>query len=234
MTVRSTAGEFPTPWRAVCAYGLLGAVLLLIVALPIATFWRGEPLTVETIDTLKLFEGQGVLAAFLLLWFFLRGRPPLRSFLYLPRGHWAARVAEGIGVGVFGWLVTMTAMIVLGIVARTAGTAPHAGFVELMVWLARRPLPLRLSLIGVAMVVEEAFFRGFLQSRVGLAIATLAFALSHVNYGSPIMGGGVLVIGWVLGRAFHRTQDLAVCAVAHGTFDAIQLLLILPLIASRM
>jgi membrane protease YdiL (CAAX protease family) len=234
VTNRSIAGEFPAPWRAACAYGLLGAVLLLIVALPIATFWRGEPLTVETIGPLTLFAGQGVLATFLLLWFLLRRRAPLRSFLHLPRGHWAARVTEGIRIGVFGWLVTMAAMAVLGIVARAAGIAPHEGFAALMVWMARRPLPLRLALIAVAMVVEEAFFRAFLQPRVGLPIATLCFALSHVNYGSPIMSGGVLVIGWVLGHTFLRTQDLAVCAVAHGTFDAIQLLLILPLIAARM
>jgi membrane protease YdiL (CAAX protease family) len=100
--------------------------------------------------------------------------------------------------------------------------------------MARRPILLRLALIGVAMSVEEAFFRAFLQPRFGLAIATVWFALSHLNYGSPLMGGGVLVIGWVLGRAFGRTSDLAVCAIAHGTFDAIQLLVILPLIAAHL
>jgi len=70
--------------------------------------------------------------------------------------------------------------------------------------------------------------------RIGIVLATCCFALGHVNYGSPAMGGGVFVIGWVLGRAFTRSDDLAVCAVAHGTFDAIQLLIVLPLVASQI
>jgi len=103
-----------------------------------------------------------------------------------------------------------------------------------MVWMARRPLTLRLGLIVTAMVVEEAFFRAFVQARVGIVLATLWFALGHMNYGSPTMGLGVLVIGVVLGRAYQRTEDIAICAIAHGTFDAIQLLVVLPLIAAHL
>jgi membrane protease YdiL (CAAX protease family) len=111
---------------------------------------------------------------------------------------------------------------------------PRPSFTDVVVWMAQRPLPLRVAVIVVAMVVEEAFFRGFLQPRFGIVTATLCFALGHVNYGSPIMGGGVFVIGLVLALAFRRYDDLAVCAVAHGVFDAIQLLIILPLIASQL
>ena len=84
------------------------------------------------------------------------------------------------------------------------------------------------------MVIEEAFFRAFLQPRFGLATATVSFALSHANYGSPVMGSGVLVIGLILGLTFRRHQDLAICALAHGTFDGIQLLIVLPFVASRL
>lgn len=228
------AREFASPWRAACAYVLLAVVLLLTTALPIATFWIDRPLTVAAIGPLQLFQGQAILAVFLAAWFLLQQRSDLRTFLHLPRGRWAPRIAEGIVVGVRGWLVTMTVMVVLGVVAQLAGVAPHEGFAELMVWMARRSIALRLALIVAAMVLEEAFFRGFLQPRIGLTLATLCFALSHVNYGSPTMGGGVFVIGWILGRAFQRSDDLAVCAVAHGTFDAIQLLVVLPLIAARV
>ena len=216
------AGEFPTAWRAACAYSLLVAVLALTVGLPIVSFWLDEPIAADTIQPLHLFTGQIVLAAFLALWFLCQDRADLRTFLHLPAGRWRERIVEGVRVGVLGWLVTMGAMVVLGTLAQAAGAQPKEGFADLMVWMAKRPLPLRLALIGAAMITEEAFFRSFLQSRFGIAIATTCFALSHVNYGSPAMGGGVFVIGLVLGRAFRRTDDLAVCAVAHGVFDAIQ------------
>jgi membrane protease YdiL (CAAX protease family) len=232
MNTRAVRAEFPTVWRAGCAYSLLAIVFVLTVAMPIAAYWGGQPLRADTMDLVGLFAGQGVLGAFLLLWFVLRRRTSVRSFLTLRTGGWTRRIAEGLRVGVIGWLSTMAVLIVLGTLVHPATIAPQPGFAQLMVWMARRPLALRLALIAAAMVVEEAFFRAFLQPRVGIVVATLWFAMSHMNYGSPTMGAGVLVIGAVLGRAYQRTGDLAVCAIAHGTFDAIQLLVVLPLLAS--
>lgn len=229
-----TVAEFATPWRAAVAYSLLAAVLLLTVVLPILVYWRGTSLAVDTLGPAGLFQGQLVLAAFLMGWFALQRRAGMRAFLHLPNGRWGRRIAEGLRVGVRGWLLTMAVMVVLGILAHAAGMQPNQGFADVMLWMARRPFALRAAVVAVAMVVEEAFFRAFLQPRVGLALATCCFALSHVNYGSPTMGGGVFVIGWILGRAFDRSDDLAVCAIAHGTFDAIQLLVVLPLVASQI
>jgi len=230
----AAAPEFTTPWRAAVAYGLFALVLLLTVALPIFTFWRGATLTVDTLGAGGLFQGQLVLAAFLLGWFLLQQRAGLRAFLHLRAGAWSRRMADGLWIGLRGWLITMVVMAALGIAAHGTGVQPNAGFADLILWMARRPFLLRVGVIVTAMIVEEAFFRAFLQPRVGLVLATLLFALSHVNYGSPTMGGGVFVIGWILGRAFTRTDDLATCAVAHGTFDAIQLLVVLPLVASQL
>jgi membrane protease YdiL (CAAX protease family) len=234
MTVATPIDVFSSRWRAALAYGLLAAVLTVTVALPIATAWRAAPIGVDALGPLNLFAGQMVLATFLLTWFALQGGRSWRAFFSVPSGHWIARIARGIRVGLLGWLITIVAMVVLSAIARGADVAPQEGFTDLVVWMARRPLALRVLVIGVAMVVEEAFFRAFLQPRFGIATATLCFALSHVNYGSPIMGGGVFVIGLVLGLAFRRYGDLVVCAVAHGVFDAIQLLVILPLVASRL
>jgi membrane protease YdiL (CAAX protease family) len=213
---------------------LLACVLLLTVALPILTFWRGMSLAVDTLGAGGLFQGQLVLAVFLLGWYALQRRVGIRAFLHLPSGRWGQRIGEGLRIGVRGWLLTMAVMVVLGILAHASGVQPNEGFADVMLWMARLPFALRAAVVAVAMVVEEAFFRAFLQPRIGLILATCCFALGHVNYGSPAMGGGVFVIGWILGRAFTRTDDLAVCAVAHGTFDAIQLLIVLPLVASQM
>jgi membrane protease YdiL (CAAX protease family) len=227
-------GEFSAPWRAVLASVLLAAVLTVTVALPIASAWRALPVRVDALNPVALFTGQGILAAFLAIWFALQDRMTARQFFHLPRGRVVPRIASGLLVGAIGWLVTIAAMGVLGVVTRGAHIEPQHGFVDVVIWLATRPAPLRVALIAVAMTVEEAFFRAFLQPRFGILTATLCFALAHVNYGSPIMGGGVLVIGSVLGWTFLRRDDLLVCVVAHGVFDAIQLLIVLPLIAARL
>ena len=226
--------EFAAPWRAVTAYLLLAAVLVVTVALPIASAWRGSSPRVEAPSPTGLFAAQAILAVFLLLWFALQDRLGAREFFHVPRGRWAARIVRGLLVGAAGWVVTIAAMAVLAVAARGAGVEPQRGFADVVVWLATRPLWLRLLLIGVAMVVEEAFFRAFLQPRVGLVAATLCFALAHVGYGSPIMAGGVVVIGTILGVTFRRHGDLVICAVAHGTFDAIQLLIVLPIVAAHL
>jgi membrane protease YdiL (CAAX protease family) len=230
----SRAAEFPVRTRAVVAYALLATVLMITVVAPIATIWWRQPITIARLDTLDLFFGQFLLALFLAAWFSLQDRAGVRAFLHLPAGNWPRRLRRGMAVGLAGWVCTLLAMAVLATLARSAGVEAKPGFSDLVVWMATRPLALRLTLIFVAMVVEEAFFRAFLQPRFGVVPATLCFALSHVSYGSPVMGGGVFVIGLVLARTFDRYKDLAVCAIAHGVFDGVQLLVVLPLVASHL
>ena len=226
--------EFRDRWRAVVAYALLGTVLAVIVVLPMVDAHDPAPTELSGPGLLLIFSGQLVLTAFLALWFWLQQRDDLRAFLALPAGPWWPRVRRGVRVGFSGWLVTLAAMSLLTGIAELAGLKPREGFTETILWLATRPLVFRVGLVAAAMTVEEAFFRAFLQRRIGLFAATACFAISHMNYGSPAMGGGVFVIGALLGLAFRRDRDLAVCIVGHGTFDAIQLLVVLPLIATRV
>jgi general stress protein CsbA len=85
-----------------------------------------------------------------------------------------------------------------------------------------------------AMTVEEAFFRGFLQKRVGLIASTILFALAHAGYAQPMLLIGVTVISLIIGvTAFYRTKNLVPGMIAHGVFDAVQLFVIIP-VAFRM
>ncbi len=226
--------EFSAPWRAALACTLLGAVLTLTVALPIASALRNVPIRVDASGPLELFAGQALLALFLAAWFALQDRSSAREFFHVPQHRWATRIATGVGVGVVGWVLTIASMSVFALAARGARVEPQQGFVDVVVWIATQPLLVRVALILAAMTIEEAFFRAFLQPRFGIVTATLCFALAHVNYGSPAMGAGVFVIGWILGSTFRRYDDVVVCAVAHGTFDAIQLLIVLPLVAAHL
>jgi len=78
------------------------------------------------------------------------------------------------------------------------------------------------------MTVEEGFFRGFLQPRVGLLVSSVLFAFAHFSYGLPSLAIGVFTISLLIGYTFDRTRSLVPCIVVHGVFDAIQLLVVLP------
>jgi membrane protease YdiL (CAAX protease family) len=234
MTTTEPTPEFHGRLRATLAYALLAGVLLVVVGFPVFAAWRGQPIASDQLSTLDLFSGQILLAAFLAAWFLLQQRVSLRAFMALPKGDWSRRVWMGLRLGLIGWLLTLAAMAILARLGGDAGRAPAAGFVDFITWMATRPFGLRLALVLSAMTVEEVFFRAFLQPRLGLALATLCFALGHVGYGSPTMGAGVLVIGLVLAVEFERHRDLATCVIAHGLFDGIQLLLVLPLVARHL
>jgi membrane protease YdiL (CAAX protease family) len=237
MIATGEVSEFPDRRRAALATALLLGVLAVTVGLPVLTAWRRTPVAIATLGIFDLFAIHIMLALFLTAWFVLQRRASARAFLALPAQPWGPRLVAGLKLGVLGWLLTVAAMVVLTLATKATETEPGAPpeeFVGFITWLARRPFGLRLALVLTAMTVEEAFFRAFLQPRIGIALATLAFALGHVGYGSPQMGAGVLVIGLVLALDFRRRGDLAVCAIAHGVFDAIQLLIVLPLAASQL
>jgi membrane protease YdiL (CAAX protease family) len=234
MTTTRTGPEFRDAWRAVLAYALLAGVLLVVVGVPLVTAWQGAPIHTESLGTLDLFAAHALLAVFLGIWFALQQRDGPRTFLALPRGEWPRRLGAGIRLGLAGWLLTLGTMATLALLTGSEEREPAPEFVEFVTWLVAQPLGLRVLLVVSAMTIEEAFFRAFLQPRAGIAVATGCFALGHVGYGSPMMGLGVLVIGLVLALAFRRRGDVAVCVVAHGVFDAVQLLVVLPLVAARL
>src|SRR5438045_3467298 len=85
-------------------------------------------------------------------------------------------------------------------------------------------------LVLSAMTIEEAFFRGWLQKRVGLIASTLLFALAHASLGQPFLLIGVTFISLVISFVFYRTKNLIPDIIAHGIFDAIQLFVTIPIV----
>jgi membrane protease YdiL (CAAX protease family) len=78
------------------------------------------------------------------------------------------------------------------------------------------------------MTVEEFHFRAFLQRRVGAVAASALFLLAHGGYGEPFLVVGLLAITVVLAVSFRKTGSAWAPIFAHGTFDAIQLFILLP------
>jgi membrane protease YdiL (CAAX protease family) len=58
--------------------------------------------------------------------------------------------------------------------------------------------------------------------------ASILFLVSHGGYGDPLFFFGLLAITAVLSATFEKTGSVVASMVAHGVFDAVQLLLVLP------
>jgi membrane protease YdiL (CAAX protease family) len=220
--------ELRSPARQVIGLLLWFLVLTLVVFLPVTGLQDGVDLDPETLWFPGLFLGHAAIAVFLFGWWKLRADVPLAGFLWVSARSLGEKIARGVLIGVAGWglTVTITGVAVGGLSDSAAATAAEVP--KVMIWMATLPLPEKLGIILAAMTVEEAFFRAFLQPRIGLALSSLLFALSHFSYGLPFLVIGVFCISLVLGVTFERAKDLTPCIVAHGVFDAVQLLIVLP------
>jgi membrane protease YdiL (CAAX protease family) len=237
---RLVVEPFPNPLRRGAALALLVLVLALASFAPLIAFDVVRPADegLSDIGFPSLFLGHALLAAFLLLWWVLAGRPrPLRFLhLRLERGHLASDLQLGAAGGAAAWAVTMAVMAVVGTAVgaiEPEAVAPAGGEIpEVVRWIVDRSVFQRSLLILSAAVVEEAFFRSFLQARCGIVISSLFFMASHGSYGLPLMLVGVFTVSLVLGWIFRARNNVLPCMIAHGVFDAVQLFLILPAVVS--
>jgi len=139
-------------------------------------------------------------------------------------------LAVGAVAGFGAWLAVLCGVVLFALLlAAISGEellpqAPPA----VIPWLAGRPILLRLAIAASAGLVEEAFFRGFLQPRIGIALSTLFFAMAHLSYDQPIMLVGVTILSLLYGLLTRWRQNIWPAVVAHFIFDAIQLLVVIP------
>jgi membrane protease YdiL (CAAX protease family) len=217
---------FPGGRRRAAALVALGVTLAATTVLPALSL--GRPIDPAHLSLGSILALQQLLALFLLAWWLLSGRPPVGEFLALATPDPGRQVRLGVVVGLAGWGLTVVAgLVVLGLL-RFVGLEETRPIPPLVRWLASQPFPSRLALVVVAMTVEEVFFRSFLQRRIGAAAASILFLVSHGGYGDPLFFVGLLAITAVLAVTFEKTGSVVASMVAHGVFDAVQLLLILP------
>jgi membrane protease YdiL (CAAX protease family) len=140
-------------------------------------------------------------------------------------------------IGAAGWLLTILAAVAgIGIwwlIRRSApGTEENPAVSPTILWIVSQPVWVKIAIVVSAMVVEELFFRSFLQTRVGPLAATLMFTAAHGAYGQPLVLIGILVISAVLSVTFALYGNVLPCIVAHGVFDSIQMFVLIPLVTS--
>ena len=221
--------HFATPVLKVVAYIWL-AIFLGVITIAIVSSSLVQPTAkeLERMPFYSLFALHAILIIFLAGWWLLTGRPPLARFLNIKID--GNSLLTGLAVGVGGWMFTIALALAIALVLQATGMIPKDVQPPAMVaWIATLPVWKKCVLVFSAMTVEEAFFRGWLQKRIGLIASTLFFALAHAGYGQPFLLIGVALISLVIGFTFYRTKNIIPGVIAHGVFDAVQLFVIIPI-----
>lgn len=254
--------RFPSTAAKIGAYVWLGLLLFGLGLAVTASALRGPTARdLARISFVSLFQLHAVLVVFLFGWWLLTGRPPLGAFLNLrgendmvmtswwlftgrislreflkPRVSYTDEMTMiGLAVGVGGWIVTIVMALLLAAILNAAGVLPKPSQPPPMIaWMAALPLWKKALVVLSAMTVEEAFFRAWLQKRIGLLASTLLFALAHSGFGQPLLLIGVALISLVIGFTFYRTKNLLPGIIAHGVFDGIQLFVVIPILFRMM
>ncbi len=163
--------------------------------------------------------GEGLLVLLAVAWGWWRELP-------LPAGA----VWEGVlvGCGAAAVLAALNFYLLCG-----APAIPPVRSVRRLYLQALKPIfsgvtVLQALVIGLAAGLgEELFFRGVLQTELGLPAASLIFGLLHTGgKGTFVFGCWVAVMGALLGALMQWTGGLTAPVVAHAVYDAAALLYI--------
>ena len=214
------------------AYLWLGLLLFVLSTLVIGASHRiPTAKELSRVPFYQLFGLHAIIIIFLAGWWLLTRRPPLGEFFNIPRRGNGDAVLIGFAVGVGGWIITLSIALVIALILTASGLIPKNPQPSPMVaWMATLPLWKKGAIVLSAMTVEEAFFRGWLQKRIGVIASTVLFAVAHSGLGQPLLLIGVALISLIIGFTFYRTKNLIPGIIAHGIFDAVQLFVLIPVV----
>ncbi len=139
-------------------------------------------------------------------------------------------IGIGLLLGIGAWGAVLAAALVMGGIIWAMGgedalpKQPPA----LVPWIAALPIGVRILISLSAGVVEETFFRGFLQPRIGIFLSTLLFVFAHFSYGQPLMLVGIGTLSLIYALMVRWRQNIWPAIAAHVLFDAVQLLVVIP------
>jgi membrane protease YdiL (CAAX protease family) len=139
-------------------------------------------------------------------------------------------IGLGVLLGVAAWVVVLAGVMAIGLGLYALGgdkaipKAPPA----MVTWIAALPVVVRMSISLSAGIVEEGFFRGFLQPRMGILLSTFLFVLAHASYGQPFMLVGITILSLIYAFLVRWRQNIWPAIAAHALFDGVQLLVVIP------
>ena len=192
--------------RRLLAGGVLAFVLWLGVFSPLSTVGQELEWDLSRIGVPDLFLLHGLFAFCVGSWYVLgfggraRGAGSISggwiSQLGFKTQNLWREIGLGLVVGVGAWLAVLG--ILVGLAALIWSIAGEDALPKepppLIPWVAALPIGIRLLVSLSAGVVEETFFRGFLQPRTGIALSTAFFVLAHASYEQPLLLVGVTIL----------------------------------------
>lgn len=139
-------------------------------------------------------------------------------------------IGVGLVLGIGAWVAVLLVLIGLGVALWALGgeSAVPKQPPAMVPFIAGLPILVRILISLSAGVVEEGFFRGFLQPRIGIALSTAFFALAHLSYGQPFMLIGITLLSLIYAFLVRWRQNLWPAMAAHALFDGVQLLVVVP------
>jgi membrane protease YdiL (CAAX protease family) len=158
------------------------------------------------------------------------GRQFAMQFGFIPRSSISREIGLGVLLGIGAWVAVLLALMVVAGVLWAAGgeSAVPKSPPALVPFIAGLPIWVRFLVSLSAGVVEESFFRGFLQPRVGIVLSTAFFAIAHLSYGQWFMLIGITLLSLIYGFLVKWRQNLWPAIAAHALFDGVQLLVVVP------
>jgi membrane protease YdiL (CAAX protease family) len=164
--------------------------------------------------------------------------PPVRTSLgrqfAAQFGYHAPDIPREIGLGLVlglaAWVAVLLALMAFaGILWAVGGEdAVPQQPPSVVPFIAGLPILIRILISLSAGVVEESFFRGFLQPRIGILLSTAFFALAHLSYGQPFLLIGITLLSLIYAFLVKWRQNLWPSIAAHTLFDGVQLLVVVP------
>jgi len=226
---------FADPVRRAGAGALLALCFWFGIFFPLGSLGLDQTPDLAHVPTWQLFALHALFVSTLLGWYllgFAGTGARLAEQVGLATARPGREVAIGILAGFAAWVVVIVVVVSVALVIAALGgekalpQQPPA----LIPWLAGRPFALRAALAASAGLVEESFFRGFLQPRVGILAATALFALPHLTYNEPFLLVGITALSILYGLLTWWRQSIVAAVVAHAIFDGVQLLVVIPLV----
>lgn len=234
-----TPPGFRVGWRRGVGLGVLAGILWVAIFFPLSQIGLSRQIDLDALNRLELFSLHGLFLVALVAWFLLgyagtdteEGSVVLLGRqLGMTTGSPARELGVGLVAGLLTWpmLLVVVSLTLVILVSLGAEEMIPREPPELVVWIAALPVGWKLAIAASAGLVEELFFRGFLQPRVGIGLSTLLFVLAHMTYDQPFMLVGITLLSLIFAVLVWWRQNVWSAVFAHFLFDAVQLLFIIP------
>lgn len=226
---------FRSPARRAAGLSALALGLAITALSPIAALGGGPPPEVDyaAVPTWQLFVIHALLLLTIAAWWgagFAGSGAALGDQVGLSGPSPLRELAFGAVFGIGAWVVVLAGIyaVAIGLALLGAEEALPSSPPGAVVWLAGQAVGVRIALALSAGVVEEIFFRGLLQPRIGYLASTALFALAHLAYGQPFLLIGVTMLSLIYGALVIWRQSVWAAISAHAVFDLVQLLVVVP------